>query len=246
MTAYVSYWDGGIVKPDISDPSNPVELRQTTYPVHADGDGHSMTPYTAGGQRDILQNDEEASQLSGPIVTTGATGSDEFTGVEETWTPTLLSDAGKVSGAMHDAGDGCEAGDFTGASGKIAVADAVDPYYVGILPGWMVPCPIGSQVAYAAAAGAKALVFHLISRDDAWVYFQGNLKTVTRNAVGMPVVMVADTARLPAGRRVRRPAVRPGDAQPAARHVDHPQHGGSREAGVLVLVQPRHRGARRQ
>lgn len=191
-TAYVSYWDGGIVKLDISDPSNPVELGQTTYPVHADGDGHSMTPYSAGGQRYILQNDEEASQLSGPIVTTGATGTEKFTGVEETWAPTLLSDAGKVSGAMHDAGDGCEAGDFTGASGKIAVADAVDPYYVGILPGWMVPCSVGSQVAYAAAAGAKALVFNLISRDDAWVYFQGSLKTVTRNAVGMPVVMVAD------------------------------------------------------
>ena len=191
-TAYVSYWDGGIVKLDISNPANPVELGQTTYPVHADGDGHSMTPYDVGGQRYILQNDEEASQLSGPIVTSGATGADQFTGLEETWAPTLLSDAGPVSGAMHDAGDGCQAADFAGASGKIAVADSVDPYYVGILPGWSVPCPIGTQVVLAAAAGAEALVSNLISEDDAYGYFQGSLKAVSRSAVGMPVVQISD------------------------------------------------------
>jgi hypothetical protein len=48
-TVYVSYWDGGIIKLDISNPSSPVELGQATYPVHADGDGHSMTPYDVGG-----------------------------------------------------------------------------------------------------------------------------------------------------------------------------------------------------
>jgi hypothetical protein len=191
-TAYVSYWDGGIVKLDISDPDNPVELGQTTYPVHADGDGHSMTPYDVGGQRYILQNDEEASQLSGPIVTSAATGGDQFTGIEETWAPTLLSDTGTVTGAIHDAGDGCQAGDYAGAAGKIAVADSVDPYYVGLLPNWSVPCPIGNQVVLAAAAGAKAFVSNLISLDDAYGYFQGNLKAVTRAAAGMPVVQIAD------------------------------------------------------
>lgn len=44
-TAYVSYWDGGILKFDISDPVNPELVGRTTYPVNADGDGHSLTPY---------------------------------------------------------------------------------------------------------------------------------------------------------------------------------------------------------
>ena len=207
-TAYVSYWDGGVVKLDISDPAKPVELGQTTFPVHADGDAHSMTPYEVGGQRYILQNDEEASQLSGPIVTSAATGGDEFTGIEETWAPTLLSDTGTVTGTMHDARDGCQASDYAGAAGKIAVADSVDPYYVGLLPGWSVPCPIGNQVVLAAAAGAKALVSNLISLDDAYTYFQGNLKAVTRAAAGMPVVQIADIDEMVQRLRAAPPASR--------------------------------------
>ena len=59
MTAYVSYWDGGILKFDISNPSNPVYLGRTIYPRGSSGDGHSMTPYDVGGTRYILQNDED-------------------------------------------------------------------------------------------------------------------------------------------------------------------------------------------
>jgi hypothetical protein len=54
-TAYVSYWDGGILKFDISNPSAPVYLGRTIYPAGSSGDGQSMTPYQVGGTRYILQ-----------------------------------------------------------------------------------------------------------------------------------------------------------------------------------------------
>jgi hypothetical protein len=138
-TAYVSYWDGGILKLDISDPTDPTLLGRTTYPLHADGDGHSLTPFDVGGTRYILQNDEDTDPLSGPILTSSATGADRFTGIEEPWAPTLLSETGTTAGTVHDAGDGCQADDYAGAGGKIALADSYDPFYVRILPGWAVP-----------------------------------------------------------------------------------------------------------
>ena len=191
-TAYVSYWDGGILKFDLADPANPRLVGRTTYPLHADGDGHSMTPYDVAGKRYILQNDEDTDPLSGPVVTSSATGTDRFTGIEESWAPTLLSETGPVSGTVHDAGDGCQDADFAGARGRIAVADSTDPFYVGILPGWTVPCPIGDQVIRAARAGALAFVSNLVSPDDAWPFFRGDLREVTRAAGGMPVVQISD------------------------------------------------------
>jgi hypothetical protein len=69
MTAYVSYWDGGILKFDIGDPANPVFLGRTIYPAGSSGDGHSMTPYDVGGTRYILQNDEDFDSTPDILVT---------------------------------------------------------------------------------------------------------------------------------------------------------------------------------
>lgn len=192
MTAYVSYWDSGVLKFDISDPANPVLLARTQYGVEDDGDAHSMVPYDVGEKRYIFQNDEDFDWLSPTIVTSSATGTAEFPGIEESWAPTLLSVTGPVSAEVHDAGDGCEASDFTGASGKIALVDAVDPFYVGIIPGWSVPCDIGGQVVRAAQAGATAMVSNLISPDDSYLFFQGDFRAVQAAAQGMPVVQVSD------------------------------------------------------
>jgi hypothetical protein len=192
MTAYVSYWDSGVLKFDISDPSNPVVLARTQYGVRDDGDGHSMTPYDVGGTRYILQNDEDFDSLSPTVVTSSATGATEFSGIEEPWAPTLLSELGTVGGTIHDANDGCVASDFTGAGGRIALVDTVDPFYVGIIPGWTRPCTIGSQVLRAAEADADGVLFNLISPDDAYPYFEGSAKAVQQAAGGMAIVQVSD------------------------------------------------------
>jgi hypothetical protein len=192
MTAYVSYWDSGVLKFDISDPTDPQLLARTQYGVEDDGDAHSMTPYDAGGTRYILQNDEDLDSLSPTIVTSSATGATQYSGIEEPWAPTLLSEIGTVSGTIHDANDGCEAADFAGASGDIALVDTTDPFYVGIIPGWSVPCSIGSQVVRAAQAGADGVLFNLISPDDAWPFFEGDARAVQQAAGGMGLVMVSD------------------------------------------------------
>jgi hypothetical protein len=192
MTAYVSYWDSGVLKFDISDPSNPVLLARTQYGVRDDGDGHSMTPYDVGGTRYILQNDEDFDSLSPTVVTSSASGGTEFSGIEEPWAPTLLSELGTVGGTIHDANDGCEASDFMGAQGRIALVDTADPFYVGIIPGWTRPCTIGSQVVRAAEAGADGVLFNLISPDDAYPYFEGSAKAVQQAAGGMAIVQVSD------------------------------------------------------
>jgi hypothetical protein len=152
-----------------------------------------MTPYDVHGTRFILQNDEDSDPFSPPTLTSSATGRARFFGLEEPWVPTLLSDTGPVSGRVFDAGVGCQPSDFTGASGKIVIADSVDPYYVGIIDGWgPVPCTIGRQVVLAAQAGAKAFVSNLISPDDAYGYFQGSFDRVQQTAKGMPVVQISD------------------------------------------------------
>jgi hypothetical protein len=192
MTAYVSYWDSGVLKFDISDPSNPVLLARTQYGVRDDGDGHSMTPYDVGGTRYILQNDEDFDSLSPTVVMSSATGGTEFSGIEEPWAPTLLSELGTVGATIHDANDGCEASDFTGAGGRIALVDTVDPFYVGIIPGWTRPCTIGSQVVRAAEADADGVLFNLISPDDAYPYFEGSAKAAQQAAGAMAIVQVSD------------------------------------------------------
>lgn len=175
MTAYSSYWDGGILKFDISNPSAPVYIGRTIYPAGSSGDGHSMTPYQVGSTRYILQNDEDFQSLPDVLVTTSATGSTAVEGFQQPWSPGVLTAGGQtINGTVLDAGDGCQASDYVGAAGKLALADTVDPSYVGVIPGWPVPpCPIGQQAILATAAGAKALVSNLVSPDDAYALSPG-------------------------------------------------------------------------
>jgi hypothetical protein len=197
-TAYVSYWDSGILKFDIRNPRHPRLLARTAYGVRDDGDGHSMTPYEVHGRRYILQNDEDFERLSPTLVTSSATGGKRYAGIEEPWMPTLLSQTGTVAGRVHDAGDGCQASDFVGAAGKVVLVDTVDPFYVDILSGWSVPCALGDQVLRAARAGARALLLNLISPDDAYPYppSEQALQEIAQVAEGMPAVMISDIDEL--------------------------------------------------
>jgi hypothetical protein len=192
-TAYVSYWDGGILKFDISNPAAPVYVGRTIYPAGSSGDGHSMTPYQVGDTRYILQNDEDFQTLPDVLVTSSATGSSAVEGFQQPWAPVQLTAGGQtISGTIHDAGDGCQASDYAGAAGKLALADSVDPFYVGIIGGWPVPpCTIGQQTILAGAAGAKAFVSNLISPDDAYAYAPGASSSALA-AAGIPVIQIAE------------------------------------------------------
>jgi hypothetical protein len=164
MTAYVSYWDAGVLKFDMTDPADPVLLGRSRYPIDADGEAHSMTPYESGGTRYIFQADEDAIPDSPGLITSNVTGDDRYQALDEYWMPTTLHEAGSVSGQTFDANDGCQSEDFVGASGKIAIADL---YSFGLVPP---PCGIGGIVLKAVKAGATALVLNYVGEDDPFAF----------------------------------------------------------------------------
>lgn len=194
MTAYVSYWDLGIIKLDITDPASPSLVGRTMYDVTADGDGHSMTPYDVGGTRYILQNDEDFDP--GPTtatVTTTATGTEAYHALQEPWSGTSLTAHGSVTGVIHDAAIGCDAADYVGAAGKIAFADTVDPFY-GVQA-----CPIGQQAILASQAGALAFVSNLGGPDTAWPFGPDvDPGAVAAATASMPALQVSDESGLAA------------------------------------------------
>ena len=200
MTAYVSYWDGGILKFDISNPAVPAYVGRTIYPAGSSGDGHSMTPYDVGGTRYVLQNDEDFDTTPSVLVTSSVTGALQADGLQMPWVPFQLTDGGQtVSGAVHDAGVGCDPAAYAGAAGKVALADAIDGFYVGIIPAWPEPpCTLGEQAVLAKAAGASALILNLVGPDDAYNIGPGSDPTA---AAGMPVIMIADIDDLATGIR---------------------------------------------
>jgi hypothetical protein len=164
-TAYASYWDAGVLKFDITDPANPHLVGRTTFPIDAAGDAHSVTTYDHEGTRYLLQNQEEYDPLSPATITTSATGASEYSASEEFWMPTILTEAGAISGEAYDAGDGCQANDYSGAAGKVALVDWPDPLF-GAQP----PCEKMRQILNAAKADALALMINVISEERPFVF----------------------------------------------------------------------------
>lgn len=191
MTAYVSYWDAGVVKLDISDPTAPTFVGRTFYEIGDAGDGHSSFPIDVSGTRYVIQQDEDYDPNSPVTVTSSETGGTQFNGMFEAWMPTTLYDTGNITGDVVDAGDGCQAADFTGAAGTVALVDTVDPFYEGIIDGWTVPCGLHGQITRAANAGATALLSNLISPDDPYQFPYGPPSSIAPDE-DMVVIQVAD------------------------------------------------------
>jgi len=203
MIAYASFWDAGLLKFDLSDPSAPVLVGRTTYAITDEGNAHSMTVYDVGGQRFLIQNDEDAGGLSPAVARSSATGATGFAALDEFWMPTTLTETGEFSGLVADAGDGCQAADFEGAAGMVALVDTVDPYYEGIVDGWTPPCRIGRQVNLASDAGAALFLSNLVSPDAPWPF---PFRTPER-AGEIPAVQIAEVDGLAAAIRADLAAV---------------------------------------
>ena len=190
-TAYVSYWDAGIIKLDITDPEEPTFLGRTFYEVGDSGDGHSMFPLDVDGTRYIIQNDEDYSPDSPIAVTSSETGPTRFNGMHEPWMPQTLWDTGAITEEVCDARDGCNPADYSGADGAIVLADTVDPFYEGIIEDWDVPCRFARQIKLAATSGATALLSSLVSPDDPYPFPYGRPRDIERNE-DMVVAQIAD------------------------------------------------------
>jgi hypothetical protein len=68
-SVYLSYWDSGFIKLDVSNPGNPVFKGRTVYPAHADGDAHSSN--YDDGRKLLFTADEDFCPHSGPGIETG-------------------------------------------------------------------------------------------------------------------------------------------------------------------------------
>jgi hypothetical protein len=66
---YLSYWDSGFIKLDLSNPSTPVFEGRTVYPANADGDGHSSNYDDA--RKLLFTADEDFCPNSGPAIEKG-------------------------------------------------------------------------------------------------------------------------------------------------------------------------------
>lgn len=185
-SAYVSYWDGGVLKFDINDPGNPNLIGRTTFPVDSDGDAHSLALYDTEGTRYILQNQEDFDPLTPAAVTTSITGGTEYAASEEWWMPTILSEVGQpISAEVHDAGDGCQADDFIGAAGKIALVDWPDP-----ASDEQPPCGKRKQIVNAGRAEAIALMINVVGEERPFT-FPIRSKKIRKNARDLVVVDIS-------------------------------------------------------
>ena len=68
-TVFLSYWDSGFIKLDVSNPSTPVFMGRTVYPANADGDAHSSNYDDARSL--LFTADEDFCPHSGPAIETG-------------------------------------------------------------------------------------------------------------------------------------------------------------------------------
>jgi len=68
-SVYLSYWDSGFIKLDVSTPTNPVFKGRTVYAANADGDAHSSS-YDDRTER-LFTADEDFCPNSGPDIEKG-------------------------------------------------------------------------------------------------------------------------------------------------------------------------------
>ena len=123
------------------------------------GDAHSVAVLDAGRKRYLVQSQEEVDPLSPPVVTSTATGDGHLPAVELPWTPRPLTETGALTASVLDAGAGCSASDYDGATGKLALVDAQDLAQSGRQPA----CDVGEQALLAGRAGAHGVLVNFVS-----------------------------------------------------------------------------------
>jgi hypothetical protein len=159
MEAFVSYWDLGVVTLDISDVTNPTFVSHTVYPADADGEAHSLVPYSAGGNDYFLQNDEDFDTRSPGRIILGGDVAGFFN--EAPYAPPLFFEPRHRINArtVRPHRQGCSRNDYDGlhADGRIAVVKTFDP--LGPRPA----CGELRQARIAQREGASAVLHDFIS-----------------------------------------------------------------------------------
>ena len=186
-TAYVSYWDAGVLKFDLTDPENPELVARTPYGPGADGDAHSVGLLDLPGRRYILQNDEDMDPQPSVLVGTGLSAQ-QYPAQQQWWAPYELSrDAGVMTGRAFHAGNGCERGDFKGSHDKVVFVNAQE--FGG-------GCRIGTKVMHALERQPTAVILNIVWPNDPNAFFpqpsQRRIGEIRRLARGIPILQMTD------------------------------------------------------
>jgi hypothetical protein len=145
-TAYLSYWDAGVIALDISDPARPRVTGHLTYQPQEAGTTHSVAE--AGDGRLLLVADEEVVFGAPPglsLEVQTPEGPRSFHGCEARFSAPLDT-VGPIEAGLVDAGRAC-ANDAMPANvrGQVAIAHEGG-------------CQPGDKAARLAAAGARAVI----------------------------------------------------------------------------------------
>jgi hypothetical protein len=220
-TAYVSYWDAGVLKFDIRDPRHPRLVGRTPVPPDGEGDAHSVAVLDTGRTRYLLQSQEEIDPLSPPVVTSTATGEAHLPAVELPWAPRVLTEIGAVTASILDAGAGCTAADFAGAAGMLALVDAQDPARR------QAACDVGQQALLAGRAGARGVLVNFVSPDRPTIFrfvpaqaYLGLLRNET------PALFAVAISSIDGGAAAMRASLRAGTSVQATLVPQRPAFGG--------------------
>ncbi|HYM64172.1 MAG TPA: PA domain-containing protein [Gaiellaceae bacterium] len=165
-SAYVSYWDLGVLTLNIRDVTNPRLVSRTQYAPTDDGDAHSVAEYRAKSGLLLLQNDEDFDPRSPARIRfrdRSGIGT-ESPGAAALW---LEPDHRVRARVVRAANEGCSPTDYpANTEGKIVVVRTPFPFFD---PGFDPAvdqgplCDQAVQDTTAAAAGAVAVVHDFIA-----------------------------------------------------------------------------------
>ena len=164
-TAYLSFWDAGLILIDISDPETPTFIGQIqSGGPEAEGNTHAAIPVSRGGKDYVVVGDEDfiggvAQGSNGYMVQVNAPAAlaDEIPGL--LWVNEAGPDATGVTGDLVYAGTGCTAASYAPIATEIAGNIALVDEFQGTNPVDLCPTYTYAQkVELATQAGAVALI----------------------------------------------------------------------------------------
>lgn len=183
-TAYLSYWDAGLVMLDITDPTVPAFLGSSSYadpdPLSGEkpaGDGHVAVP-SADGSR-VLLGDEDFS--AGALTTFTFNGVDYPVAEGGFTPPTYTLPGSSFGGPIHwTGGNGCTAGDID--------RDAISVDEIALIQRGV--CFFSTKAANAQARGyAGFIVANDAARGDALI----SMSSGTADVITIPGYFVGNS-----------------------------------------------------
>ncbi len=182
--AYLSYWDAGLVLLDVSDPTNPVFLGDSTYPdpdlsgLPPEGNGHVAVPNADGTL--VIFGDEDTTKAASFINMTIDSTTDTHLVGPANFGPEPSADFFPTprNVVAVAANFGCNLVDFPGGSGDVVLIER------GV-------CEFSTKALHAQDAGYEAyIVFNDAARGDGLIIMAPG---VDAPSVTIPGVFVGNT-----------------------------------------------------